>query len=94
MNSAEEAAVRRFPSAAEQIADLMIRSENFRDICEDLVAAEHALANVDRLPETIREARRAEAEGWIERLTEEIRSMLAKILPITQGRRKYRFPRP
>ena len=69
----------------------MIRSENFRNICEDLAAAEHALAEVDRLPETIREARRSEAEEWIERLTEEIRSILAKILPITQGRRGYGF---
>ena len=34
-----------------------------------------------------------EAEEWIERLTEEVRSTLysAKILPITQGRRKYEF---
>ena len=71
----------------------MIRSENFRNVCEDLAAAEHTLADVDRLPETIREARRAEAEEWIERLTEEVRSTLysAKILPITQGRRKYEF---
>jgi hypothetical protein len=91
MNSAEEAVVRRFPSAAEQIADLMIRSENFRNVCGDLAAAEHTLAEIDRLPETIREVRRAEAEEWVERLTEEIRSMLysAKILPITLVRRKY-----
>jgi hypothetical protein len=89
MNTAQEAAVRRFPAAAEQIAQLMMRSESFRNVCEDLAAAEHALAKVDTLPAAIREARRAEAEGWIRELTDEIRSMLysAKVLPISQGRR-------
>jgi hypothetical protein len=89
MNSAQEAAVRRFPSAAGRIADLMIGSEDFRSICEDLAAAERALAEVDSLPESVRDARRAEAEEWIRNLTDEIRSMLysAKILPITQGKR-------
>jgi hypothetical protein len=45
------------------------------------------------LPDTLREARRAEAGDWIRRLTDEIRSMLysAKILPITQGRLKFKF---
>jgi hypothetical protein len=49
MNSAQEAAVRRFPSAAGRIADLMNGSEDFRSICDDLAAAEHALAEVDSL---------------------------------------------
>jgi hypothetical protein len=73
----------------------MIRSENFRNVCEDLAAADQVLANIDRLPDTLRETRRAEAEEWIERLTEEIRSMLysAKILPIAHGRHKFEFRR-
>ena len=91
MNTAQEAAVRRFPAAAEQIADLMIRSESFRNVCEDLATAERALAEVDSLPEAVRDARRGEAEVWIRRLTDEIQSMLysAKILPISQGRRRF-----
>ena len=72
----------------------MIRSKDFRSICEDLAAAEHALAEVDSLPESVRDARRAEAAEWIRNLTDEIRSMLysAKILSIPQGRHKQHLP--
>jgi hypothetical protein len=86
----QEAAVGRFPSAARRIADLIIPSKDFRSVCEDLAAAEHALAEIDNLPESVRDARRAGAEGWIRNLSDEVRSMLysAKILPITQGRDK------
>jgi hypothetical protein len=96
MNTALEAAVRTFPAAAEQITDLMIRSESFRNVCEDLATVENALAEVDSLPEPTREARRAEAEEWIRSLTDEIRSTLysAKILPISQGRRRFKSHDP
>jgi hypothetical protein len=90
MKPGQESAVRRFPSAAGLIEELMTRSENFCSACEDLEVAEQALAAVDGLPEPVREARRAEAEEWVTRLTDEIGSMLewANVIPISQPRRK------
>jgi hypothetical protein len=90
MRPGQESAVRRFSSAAGLIEELMTRSESFRSACEDLEVAERALAAVDSLPEPVREARRADAEVWVMRLTDEIGSMLQRVnvIPISQGKRK------
>ena len=90
MKPGQEAALRRFPSAAGLIEKLITQNENFRCACEDLEMAERALAAIDSLPEVIREARRAEAEGWVRRLTDEVGSMLQRVnvIPISQGKRK------
>ena len=90
MRPGQESAVRRFPSAAGLIEELMTRSESFRSACEDLEVAERALAAVESLPEPVREARRAEAEEWVTRLLDEVGSMLrcANFIPISQPRGK------
>jgi hypothetical protein len=74
------------------IEELMTRSESFRSACEDLEAAERALAAVDALPEPVREGRRVEAEEWVTRLTNEIGSVLqwGNVIPIGQGKPKPR----
>ena len=62
----------------------MIRSESFRELCEDLAEAERALAATDQLPETLRFPRRVECQGWVESLTNEIEGMLRefKVVPL------------
>jgi len=70
------AAVRRFPQFELAIRRLMDRSESFRDMCEELADAELALSKVEELPSALREARRAEWQELVDRLTEEIRAVL------------------
>src|SRR4026209_1518774 len=89
------AAVRKFPSHAKLIEELMIRSESFRELCEDLAEAERVLAATDQTPAMLRCGRRAECRGWVESLTNEIECTLreAKVIPFagvrlaTPGRR-------
>jgi hypothetical protein len=54
------------------IEELMIRSESFRGLCDDLAEAERALAATDEMPEALRRDRRAECQEWVESLTNEI----------------------
>lgn len=84
------AATRRFPSEAKVIEELMIRSESFRGLCDDLAEAERALAATDQMPEALRRHRRAECQEWVESLTNEIERALgrAKVVPITGAKRK------
>lgn len=80
------AAVRRFPAHVPQIRDLLASDESFQGMCDDLAAAEQALAAVDQLPETRRAERRVEYEGLVEDLAAEIEDALqrANIIPISR----------
>lgn len=53
-------------------------------MCEELAAAESALANTRSLPAELQAERREERTGWIERLTQEIDEALAaaKVVPL------------
>ncbi|MDW6022872.1 hypothetical protein SAZ10_13995 [Mesorhizobium sp. BAC0120] len=78
------AAIRRFPGHLQLIRELLADDENFRGICDDLAAAEQALAAVDQLPKAVQAERRSEYEELIEDLAKEIRTSfrLARIIPI------------
>lgn len=90
----KRAALRRFPQEAHSIEDLTARSEDFRDMCDELAAAEQGLlATKDVRPE-IREERIAEWAGWIDRLTAEIAAALSKSNVIPLGRGKHPSERP
>ncbi|KAA0969785.1 hypothetical protein FPY71_14840 [Aureimonas fodinaquatilis] len=71
-------ALRRFPTHAPQIRDLIMRNENFRTICDDLACAEQALLAVDRLQVGIREARRREFKEMVDTLSTEIERLLTQ----------------
>ena len=71
-----EAVMRRFPDCELPIRRLLAADENFRDICEELAEAEHALAMVDDMPAASRAARRAEWQELIARLVVEIEASL------------------
>jgi len=64
------------PSAARSIEKLLMRSESFRELCEDLAEAERALAAVDRMPGALQFPSRTECQGWVESLMNEIESAL------------------
>lgn len=75
------AALRRFPARSLQIKELAIRDESFRGMCEDLAAAEEALAHVDQLPLVVRGERRAEFRSLVESLVAEIGQALTAADP-------------
>jgi len=79
-----KAAIRRFPDHLRLIRELLADDENFRGMCDDLAAAEQALARADQLPEAVRAERRAEYRDLIEDLATEIEKTLrrAKVIPI------------
>lgn len=83
------AAVRRFPDRAERVVWLAGQSEPFLDMCEELAAAEEALAGLDLRPLPDADARRDECQGWIDRLTAEMSAAMrgASVLPLPVRRR-------
>jgi hypothetical protein len=82
------AALRRFPHRTEQVALLSSRDEAFRDMCEELAAADEALSRLEADRTAAGAARRAECEGWITRLIEEMGATLdrADIIPLPSTR--------
>ncbi len=85
------AALDRFPNQAEKINRLVERDEDFRDMCEELVAAQDALARLGGAETMMDEtARRAECEGWIRRLADEMDAALrvSEVIPLPFGRRR------
>lgn len=78
------AALRRFPGSALELLALAQRKPGLIDMCEELSAAETALANTASLPAELQAERRDECREWIERLTQEIEETLAaaKIVPL------------
>ena len=79
----------RFPSEKGLIDELVLRSESFRDLCEDLADAEEALVRTASLPRETGAARRAEYEALIEGLLAEIEAIMgqAKVVVISQAPR-------
>jgi hypothetical protein len=84
------AAIRRFPGRAEGVRHLAERSGAFLDMCEELVAAEEALALIEASLRPDRPERRAECEGWIVRLTAEMGEALRQpeVIPLPLGRKR------
>jgi hypothetical protein len=89
-NTGQRAAIRRFPSEAKLIEEVIVRSESFRALCDDLAEAERALAATDEMPEAFCRNRRAECQEWVEDLTNEIERALhkAKVVHIAEARHK------
>nr|WP_051440890.1 hypothetical protein [Ensifer sp. WSM1721] len=82
-----QSATRWFPARGPEIETLLARDENFRGLCDDLAAAEEALAAAEQLPENLRTPRRREYEELIKDLAEEIAEALerANIFPISRS---------
>jgi len=74
-----QAAVHRFPALTLQIRRMLALDESFQAMCDDLAAAEQALALTERLPEPVRSARRAEYEDLVESLVSEIEGTLRRL---------------
>ena len=72
------AVARRLPQHEFAIHELMERSECFRDMCEELLAAELALSQVDDVPLHQRVARRSEWQACVERSLREIEAEVRK----------------
>jgi hypothetical protein len=80
-------ALRHFPDRVQRIEALERESENFRDICDELAAAEDALAAIDSLGESQRAERRLEWLGFIRSTLLEIEAELRRsnVIRIDQG---------
>ncbi|OWK20641.1 hypothetical protein AJ88_27695 [Mesorhizobium amorphae CCBAU 01583] len=72
------AVARRLPQHEFAIHELMERRECFRDMCEELLAAEMALSRVADVPLLQREARRSEWQACVERSLGEIEAEVRK----------------
>ena len=83
------ATLRRFPGMRDGIETLMVESEDFRDMCGELAVVEATLTRIDQLPLAVRESRRKECDGWIERLTKEIAEALrnSNVIKLEQPRK-------
>ncbi|QFI69068.1 hypothetical protein [Sinorhizobium alkalisoli] len=81
-----QAAICRFPTRGPQIEALLARDENFRCICDDLAAAEEALAAVEHLPESLRAVRRLEYDEIVTDLAGEIAEALERANVVTMPR--------
>jgi hypothetical protein len=90
----KRAALRRFPAEARLIEELSARSENFRDMCDELADAERALLATKDLRPDVRNERIAEWTGWIDRLSAEIAVALrnAKVIPLDRAKPPGRRP--
>ena len=82
------AGIRRFPARAERVIRMAERDEAFRDMCEELMAAEEALSRLRADATAAAAARRAECEGWITRLIGEMAATLdrAEVVPLPSTR--------
>ncbi|MBB3316803.1 glutaminase [Rhizobium sp. BK181] len=89
-NSAELSALAiaeaHFSGQVERVRQLFRASETFRSMCEDLAAAAETLANVDGLPDDVREARRQEYASLVEALVAEIGEALSQSKIVTLSR--------
>ena len=89
-NSAELSALAtveaHFSGQVERVRQLFRANETFRSMCEDLAVAAETLANVDGLPDDVREARRQEYASLVEALIAEISEALSqsKIVPLSR----------
>ena len=87
-----QAVLQRFPTRREAIEALAQESESFRDICDELVSAERALATVDHIDEPARAERRLEWLCFIRGAWAEIEAELQRVnvIPIDRGGRRLR----
>ena len=76
--SALETAEDYFPDQARLVQRLFYVDEAFHSMCEDLAAAAQALAHVEQLPDTLREARRQEYAGLVDALLKEMREAISQ----------------
>ena len=78
--------LRHFPADPDGVQRLAQTDPDFRDMCDELDAAETAFDRIETLPAAVRAARREECQGWIERLTTEMERALAdaKVVPLTR----------
>jgi hypothetical protein len=92
-NAGLQAAIRRFPEEAHKIEQMAVGNQDFCYLCVDLLDAEAALSAIDAAPPALREARRLEWQGCIDRLTKEIEQALqnTNVIPlmrVNQSRRR------
>jgi len=66
----------RFPGDAALIALLLVQSDAFRNLCEDLILAKSALANLDRFQRQQQAAKIAEYRQLVAELENEIAEAL------------------
>ena len=92
-STGQRVATRRFPSEAKLVEEVMLRSESFRGLCDDLAEAERALIATEEMPEALRRDRRAECQEWVESLTNEIELVLRRAKVVYMAAAKYRSPR-
>lgn len=71
-----EAAIRKFPGQVEAVRRLAQSDDAFCDMCEELAAAETALAGLRNARTSPDRERREECEGWIVRLVAEMTEAL------------------
>ena len=71
-------ACRLLPAIASEVEQLARINESFRDLCEDLAAAEHALSRLVLMPDASADQRLAECEDWIVSLTAEIKDAVRR----------------
>jgi hypothetical protein len=69
--------LRHFPDSAAAVVSLAKSSDQFLDMCTELCAADMALEHVRTTSLPDQSERLAECEGWIDRLTTEMREALA-----------------
>ncbi|APO75279.1 hypothetical protein AM571_CH02470 [Rhizobium etli 8C-3] len=73
-----ETAEAHFPDQKRLVQQLAYENEEFHSMCEDLAAAAEALLNVERLPDSLREARRQEYAALVDALLKEMEEALAQ----------------
>jgi hypothetical protein len=78
MNEGVSVACRLLPELARSIMERARRDESFRDLCDDLAAAELALGKLRRSPDGASSERVAECEGWITSLTAEVENAVRR----------------
>jgi hypothetical protein len=86
---AVEAVIRHFPARRREVELLVVESESFRDLCDELVTAEQALAAVDQVEAGLRAERRLEWLSFIRSTLAEIDKELRRfnVIPLGQSRR-------
>ncbi|MET0941295.1 MAG: hypothetical protein ABWY13_08025 [Mesorhizobium sp.] len=86
MMSGVSVACRLLPVLSRQIEQLAMQDATFRDLCDDLAAAEATLLDLRQLPKSISKQRLAECEGWITSLSEEIETALKRAGTVMRAR--------
>jgi hypothetical protein len=81
----QEAAFRRFLGRASELMTQARWNPGLIDLCDELAAAETALAKTGSLPPEFQTVRRDECRGLIDRLAREIDEALAKakVVPVS-----------